>query len=239
MLVIYICVDYNTTMIPSYPKTPHWPESLSVHRGDHYHDNPEWFLGRPVVITEKLDGGVTGIRSSKVYARSSEKTASQPWFDYVKSRTVPKLHSVSDNLVVWGEDLYGVHSISYNPLPDSFFLFHILDRDPEFAETPDTHNDHFWAWDNVKTFARGYELQHVPVLFEGSFTQIDQITNWFMENITQPSMYGPVCEGFVLRVAEGFAFDSFAQNVAKFVRKGHVTTDQRWEYNWKPARIIQ
>ena len=35
-------------------------------------------------------------------------------------------------------------------------------------------------------------------------------------------------EGYVVRLADGFPFDAFARSVAKWVRPGHVQTDQHW-----------
>ncbi|RYZ35919.1 MAG: 2'-5' RNA ligase, partial [Sphingobacteriales bacterium] len=35
----------------------------------------------------------------------------------------------------------------------------------------------------------------------------------------------------------GFATDAFAQNVFKWVRKGHVKTDQHWTRNWRCAPL--
>ncbi len=210
-----------------------------MHRDDHYHLDPTWFLDRQVIITEKMDGGVTGINAGKAYARSSEKPATQPWFNYVKSHTVPKLYSLPDELVCWGEDLYGIHSIEYDPLPDTFFLFHVLERQYENIAEQFTTGDRFWAWKDVCDLAAEHGMHHVPVLFEGSFDRVERITEWFMDEIKQPSAFGPVREGFVMRGADGFLFDDFATNVAKFVRAGHVQTNSHWTKNWKPARILR
>lgn len=40
-------------------------------------------------------------------------------------------------------------------------------------------------------------------------------------------------EGYVVRTVEGFAFDEFASHIAKWVRKGHVQTDEHWKANWR------
>lgn len=215
-------------MIYKYPKTPHWPTSLSVHRDDHYHLDPNFFVNKKVMITEKLDGGNTKIQDGKVYARSVSGIAHQPWFDYVKTNTVPKLYQVDPNICVLGEDLYAIHSIEYDVLPDSFFLFNILD----------THTNTFWSAAEVQEFSIVYDLHHVPILYEGTFSHIDNITDWFMDNLTKPSTFGTQCEGFVLRIADSFDYDDFGQNVVKFVRKNHIQTDERWEKNWKSANII-
>jgi hypothetical protein len=224
-------------MIPSYPHTLHWPKSLSVHRDDHYHDDPSFFLGKTVMITEKLDGGLTQFAMGQVYARASSDPTREPWFDYVKSRTLPKLYAVPGNLQPIGEDLYGVHSIEYDPLPDSFFLFHVLDRKPENVGTEKTDGDHFWSWSGVKEFAMIYGLRTVPVLFEGTFDKLDHITDWFMTHVKEPSIYGPDREGFVMRTIDSFPFSEFGKHMCKFVRAHHVQTDEHWTKHWKPARL--
>lgn len=226
-------------MIPSYPKTPHWPESLTVHRDDQYHRDPSHFLDKPVVITEKLDGGVTQFAGHRVYARSSGEPTHEPWFDYVKSVTLPKLHSLPPHMVLIGEDLYAVHSIEYDVLPDSFFLFHVLDREIGNIGKDRTENDRFWAWNAVKALAGIYDLQLTPVVYEGSFTKTTEITEFFNDMIGKPSVFGPTREGFVMRLANNFAFEDFGRNVCKFVRANHVQTTEHWKTHWKPARISQ
>src|SRR3546814_4819825 len=49
-----------------------------------YHGDPKFFLNRPVVITEKLDGGNTCLWNGQVYARSVESPANDGWFAMVK-----------------------------------------------------------------------------------------------------------------------------------------------------------
>lgn len=239
MLAILYDLGYNQGMIPSYPSTRHWPKSLSVHRDDHFHTDPGHFVGKRVVITEKLDGGITQFADGKLYARASSTPASQSWFDYAKSVTLPKLYAAPRNVQFIGEDLYGVHSIEYDPLPDTFFLFHVLNRKIENVGTENTEGDIFLSWREVEDIAEGYGLRHVPVLFEGVFDRFDEITEWFFHNIQEPSELGPVCEGFVMRVADDFAFEDFGLNMCKFVRAHHVQTDEHWTKNWKPARIAK
>lgn len=38
-------------------------------------------------------------------------------------------------------------------------------------------------------------------------------------------------EGFVVRLADSFAYEEFDKSVAKFVRKNHVQTNQHWMYS--------
>lgn len=42
-------------------------------------------------------------------------------------------------------------------------------------------------------------------------------------------------EGVVVRTRDSFDNNDFATHVAKFVRIGHVQTDEHWTRNWKRA----
>lgn len=44
-------------------------------------------------------------------------------------------------------------------------------------------------------------------------------------------------EGFVIRAAKGFPLDEFDRHVAKYVREGHVQTDESWRRTWKQAKL--
>ena len=41
-------------------------------------------------------------------------------------------------------------------------------------------------------------------------------------------------EGFVVRLTDGFHYDDFSECVTKYVRKGHVQSDQHWLKNATP-----
>ena len=44
-------------------------------------------------------------------------------------------------------------------------------------------------------------------------------------------------EGFVVRNVDSFAYEDFSKNVAKYVRKNHVQTDEHWTKNWQPNKV--
>ena len=41
---------------------------------------------------------------------------------------------------------------------------------------------------------------------------------------------GDECEGYVVRTVSGFSYGDFRKCVAKWVRKGHVTTTNHWRH---------
>ncbi len=44
-------------------------------------------------------------------------------------------------------------------------------------------------------------------------------------------------EGFVIRTVAGFPFDQLENHVAKYVRAGHVQTDDSWRRTWRQAKL--
>jgi hypothetical protein len=211
-------------MVPKYPKTFHWPWSPVPHR--RYMEHPENFVGRRVVVPEKLDGGNTALSEGKVYARSTGQPATEPWFDFVKGNHATRTYGLGD-LVPYGENLYAVHSIEYEPLPDFFHLFHVLS----------TSRNVFLGWDAVKDFAAERGFMHVPVVFDGVFSRVEEITELFQRELPKGSVYGPEREGFVIRIADEIPYDDYAKFASKYVRDGHIKTDEHWTKHWYPAKL--
>ena len=217
-------------MTPSkYPSSPHWVSSPEVHRDDSTHQNPERFIGVEVGISEKLDGGNTCLNAGEVYARSTGQPATQGWFAMVKKHHAWKTMTLDPRIAVYGEDLYGIHSIVYDALKEdeTYRVFNIRE------------DDEWLSLDERTALATQLGFLTVPLLFRGTFRSVKEITQWFEQHLREPSALGPHREGFVMQVTERFHNDSFGDVVAKYVRKGHVQTDEHWTRNWKPAALIR
>ena len=104
------------TRPPKYPRTPYWPGSPSVPAGENTVSDPKLFLDLDLVITEKLDGQNTLLHRGAVYGRSVSEPSRQKWTAMVKKRHAWKLAQSPAHL--YGEDIYGVHSIEYAPVPE-------------------------------------------------------------------------------------------------------------------------
>jgi len=217
---------------PKYPSTPHWPWSQKVHRDDSYHEEPEFFLGKRVVITEKLDGGNTCLWNGNVYARSTTLPAGDGWFAMVKKHHAWKTHS-TPWMALYGEDLYGIHSIEYGPVHEDQTYRMFASR--HFDET----YDRFMDWDETFNDSEIFDLPLVPIRFTGTFYEVDAITKWFEKELQKPSELGGPCEGFVMRTWDGFDAVDFRRHVCKYVRANHVQTDEHWTKNWKPCPILE
>jgi len=214
---------------PKYPSSPHWVSSPEVHRDDSTHQNPERFIGVEVGISEKLDGGNTCLSQGEAYARSTGQPATQGWFAMVKKHHAWKTMNVPSNIHTYGEDLYGIHSIEYDPI-----------KEDETYRVFNVREDDMWmSLDERTAFAEQHGFLTVPLLFRGTFRSVREITQWFEEHLRQPSALGPAREGFVMQLTDRFHNDNFADVVAKYVRKGHVQTDEHWTRNWKPAALLR
>ncbi len=211
-----------------YPKTPYWPWSPAIGREDGVHADPQRFVGEPVVVTEKLDGGNTLLHAGKVYGRSVSVPSSDKWMAMVKKHHAWKVRE--PDVYLYGEDIYGVHSIEYDPVPEreTFYAFALRDGEGAFA-----------SFEELEVYAKPREIPVVPVLFRGSFQSVAGIRAFMERAQGESSALGGAREGVVLRLARGFPALEFPSNVCKSVRAGHVQSDEHWSRDWRPCRIAR
>jgi len=223
-----------------YPRTPHFHFSPGIGDDDLVLHSFEHLIGQEIVITEKLDGGNCCLKDGHVFARSHSAPTDNLWFSYTKSmyRSVVQYLVPNPAFALFGENMEAVHSINYTPagdyaLPSSFFLFGVLNR-----ETND-----FLSWDEVVEVAQMTELPTVPLLFRGTLNHCDQLQQLIEDGMKSPSAIGPTDpqgaprEGFVVRTVDRFSADQFDRHVAKFVRQGHVQTNDDFRHKWTRAKI--
>ena len=209
-----------------YPSTPYWPHSPAIGRGERVHSSPGSFVGRPVVATEKLDGANTLIHEGEVYARSISAPSAAKWMAMVKKHHAWKVREPDIHL--YGENIYPVHSIEYDPVPEpeTFYAFALRHGDGTFA-----------SFGDLEAYAATKGIPTVPVLYRGRFDTVEQIREFLDASHRQPSSLGGAREGVVLRLEAEFPESKFAENVCKSVRQGHVQHDEHWTRNWRPCAI--
>ena len=138
------------------------------------------------------------------------------------------------DLEIFGENVYAVHSIEYRKLDHHYYVFGVR------------QGDTWLGWDEVKFYA---DLFDFPTVSELSVVRpVDEVTfrQEVMAMVSENSIFdsydvaskAPCArEGVVSRNANAFAVDEFAHHVFKYVRKGHVKTDEHWTRRWKRARL--
>ena len=214
--------------VPKYPGTPYWPWSPALGRGDAVHSSPDRFVGETVVVTEKLDGGNTLLHAGRVYARSVSVPSEGKWMAMVRKHHAWKV--TEPDVYLYGEDIYGVHSIAYEPVAEEKTLYAFALR---------RGNGRFDPFADVEDYAVRRDIPVVPVLFQGCFQSVADIRAFVDRAHGESSALGGEREGVVLRLARGFPAAEFQDNVCKSVRVGHVQTDEHWTRNWRPCRIAR
>lgn len=212
--------------LPKYPRTAYWPDSPSIAPGDRYVESVEPFIGHHVVLTEKLDGSNTLLHRGQALGRSASPEAHDPWRAMVRKHHAWKVQE--HDVLLYGEDIFGIHSITYGPvLEDRTFYAFALRQGDQFA-----------GWEAVVAYARSHDIPVVPVLHYGIFESRASLTDFLDEAHASPSLLGGDREGIVIRRAESFRIPDFGRFVCKSVRENHVQTDQHWTRNWQPCALI-
>jgi RNA ligase len=206
-----------------YPRTYHFPFSPGTTSDDRI--NAEWqtILKHELVLTEKLDGENNSLNTEGVFARSHAAPTRNPWAKNMWELWERSKRHLGD-FHIFGENLYGTHSIEYTDLEAYFYVFGIRE------------GTRWLAWDEVEFYAHALDLPTVPVISRGFFNEKD-IKTAIEKTIQDGSRLGGVCEGAVCRVAHAFETADFSQNVLKYVRKNHVQTDEHWTRNWQRAQL--
>lgn len=190
-----------------YPSTPHLPWSPSVQDDDTYLLDTDNFIGKEVVVTEKLDGENTSLYPDYIHARSitPRPHASRDW---VKGLHGQIKHLIPQGWRLCGENLYALHSIYYGGLESYFYLFSIWDE-----------NNRALSWDETKEWAELLGLPTPREFYRGI---------WNEKTVRAINVDLAKCEGYVVRTIKGFAYADFPSHIAKWVRQDHIQTDEHW-----------
>ena len=199
-------------MLVKYPRTPHLPWSPGATKDDRVIGDVTCCLIGPVVITEKMDGENTTMYRKSIHARSIDSYSGHPsrsWINHIHGNTA---YMIDGEERVCGENLYAQHSIHYDNLESYFLAFGIW------------KHDRCLSWPDTLGRLDYLGLKHVPVLYEG---MIDESTlrRFHLDKGIEGN---PKIEGFVVRPVRSFTMAEFGSVVAKWVRAGHVQTDEHW-----------
>lgn len=213
-------------MKTKYPRTLHLPFSPEVHSDDKVLYDISGFIGKEIVITEKLDGGNCCLKTDGVFARTHALATDCETFNYIKNvHYFSKKYMFNNAYKYYGENVYAIHSIEYTDLKDFFYLFGISDE------------KEFISYDDMLVEARRLDFLTAPLVFRGVFNSVSELKNFLDREILKESFIGGNREGFVLRNPNSFKVDDFSKNIVKYVREGHVQTDEHWKTNWKPQKL--
>lgn len=194
-----------------YPRSFHLPWSRGYTHDDKISKNVDHFIGKEVIVTEKLDGEGTSLYLDHIHARSMD-SGDHPSRHWVKALHSTIAYQIPENWRLCGENVYAKHSIHYQELTSYFYLFSVW-NDQNIC----------LSWDETVKWAKELGIETVPVLYRGTFDEVK-----IKKLYTKISVFGAEQEGYVIRLADSFHYDDFEFSLGKFVRKNHVQTDSHW-----------
>jgi len=205
----------NFLVYTKYPRTYHLPWSENLQNDDRMHNNVDFFLGREVIGTIKVDGECTSLYPDYIHARSidSKNHESRTW---IKAFHGQIKHEIPKSWRICGENMYAKHSIHYHHLKSYFYVYSIWDE-----------NNIALSWDDTVSYAGILNLETVPVFFRGIWGSETREELQRAFKVYQDASKDPV-EGYVVRVAGKVAYKDYRRSYAKWVRKGHVQTSTFW-----------
>lgn len=201
-----------------YPRTKHMPESLGATSDDKCFTQEEYlqaFQDKTVLITEKLDGECTTLGHNYTHARSLDSNH-HPSRDWVKRFHSEIAHNIPKGWRICGENMFAVHSLSYDNLDSYFYGFSIWDE-----------NNYCLNIQQTKEWFELLNITHVPIIGEQTLfgDWNDSISNFAKSVVAQGK------EGIVIRNSDIFHYNDFSINVAKYVRANHVQTADHWMHS--------
>lgn len=244
-----------------YPRSLHAKISLGSTSDDRF--MPDGYVKafseiNSVVLLEKLDGENNLFSKHGLFARSHTAPTISPWTKPLRERW-ELIKNDLGNLELFGEGMFGVHSIGYKNLESFYYLFGVRE------------NGRWLSWEEVQFYAALFDFPTVPEIkitvplkdfYKDGVDEDKQLQEFFKanlgmywyESINTPGMLGgydldtgkPASEGFVFRNADSFETNDGVipvmpnefNNLFKVVRPGHVKTDEHWTKNWTEANLV-
>ena len=209
-----------------WPRTYHLPCSPGLQNDDRRHPDISIFDNTEVVITEKMDGEGTTMTREMTYPRSPDGRY-HPSRDMMKRYHAERAHMIPEGWRISGEYMYARHSIAYlnsndNALASWFYGFGVWDE----------HN-RMLPWDEALDIFAILDVTPTRELYRGTW-QAD------LPDIIASQLDLTQQEGFVVRKTGAIPYPSgpgdagrFFRDLAKWVRKGHVQSDQHWMHAWR------
>ena len=194
-----------------FPRTFHIPNSKGITSDDKIIKNYDNFIGKEIIITEKMDGENTSLYSDSFIHARSINSDSHESRDYIKNWWSEKYYLLPLYYRVCGENLFAKHSLFYDNLESYLYGFAIFDD-----------NNFRLSIDEMLIWFEELDIKYPKILYRGIFDE--KIIN----NLINILDFTKV-EGFVVSSTESFHYNEYSKSTCKFVRNNHVQTDKHWK----------
>jgi hypothetical protein len=198
-----------------YPRTFHLPWSGCVHSDDKVTQWLDNFVGKRVIVTEKMDGENTSLYTDYYHARSVD-SRNHPSRNRAKALHSQFAYDIPYGWRICVENMFAKHSIAYDNLESYIYGFSVWDE-----------KNNCLSWDETQEWFELLDIPSVPVLYDGIWDEdaikalYDEKTDW------------DTSEGYVVRLADSFSYGEFRKCVAKYVRSEHIQTVKHWMHGQK------
>ncbi len=109
-----------------------------------------------------------------MYARTVTNEVSHASFGPIKELASQISYLIPDNVQLFGENMFGIHSIEYDQLTSFFYLFGVLENRRDW-----------WSWDHMTELANEIGVPTVPMVTKQQVSGIIERKNYFpWKNIT-------------------------------------------------------
>jgi hypothetical protein len=200
-----------------HPRIFHFDWSPGLQNDDRRLESTAGWEGTEVVVTEKYDGENTTMSRNYIHARSVDDMEPHPSRTFIKAIHGEIAHDIPEGFRICGENMTAVHSLKYANLPSYFLVFGVW------------NGSLCLSWAETMEWCALLGLSMVPLIYWGEYS--DDLCKQLCTSLDPETQ-----EGLVVRPAGAFNLAEFSRIVGKYVRRGHVATDQHWmrkpvEYN--------
>ncbi len=236
-------------MLPLYWHEPNGVAETRLHNDDTGLQQLDDFVGIPLVITHKIDGGncmLVNDIENPVRARNGSRPEKgmRPLYRenglYWRQEVNQKL---TDRLQVFGEWVFKKHSIHYGCDCDE----PCEDIGPSLSELTGVNDDRAYfqvfgvydkvldvwrSWPKTKEVADDLGFPTTPVIYceddddSATYETVHEARTDLIEKAHEVVNNGG--EGIVVRTKFPFHYGQFGRRLGKYVRENHVKTDEHW-----------
>lgn len=199
-----------------YQRTYHLPWSQGVSKDDRVHKNMDNFIGKRVIVSEKMDGENTNLYNDYFHARSIDGR-NHPSRNWSKQFWSTFKADIPEDWRICCENVYAKHSIHYKGLKTYVFGFSVWDE-----------KNTCLSWDDTLDWFELLGITPVRVLYDGIYDEQKIRALWSQADYDR-------VEGYVVRLADSFSYSEFRKSIGKFVRKDHVNPNS---HHWFAQQVV-
>jgi tRNA uridine 5-carbamoylmethylation protein Kti12 len=210
--------------INKFPRTQHLINLGGATRDDLIvsHENYKLYFSNNVDICEKVDGAQLGFsidnnynikaQNRSHYVNSKYHSQFKLLDKWIAKHKSDLINILDENLILFGEWLYAIHSIEYSSLPDYFLAFDLYNKKEKL----------FYSRSELEKKLKDTTILPVKLLYNGNVKDEKQLLR-MLELESEYSQHTKV-EGIYLKVNEG----KYIKHRAKIVRKDFLSGNKHW-----------